>query len=106
MILENQEILKQQELETIESTLKNTFELYQNTLFIMEAQEQNVITNQNNFDRTQERYKLGQVTSIEFRQAQINLLNTQTALNNAKYDAKLIELELLQLSGEILNVTF
>lgn len=104
--LENQEILKEQQLETIENTLKNTLEEYNNTLFILQAQKQNVITNQNNFDRTEEKYKLGQVTSIEFRQAQINLLNTRTALNNAKYDAKLIELELLQLSGQLLNVAF
>lgn len=104
--LENQEILQEQQLETIENTLNNAYESYQNALFILQAQEQNVITNQNNFDRTQERYKLGQVTSIEFRQAQINLLNTQTALNNAKYDAKLIELELLQLTGELLNVEY
>ena len=104
--LENQEILKEQQLETIENTLKNTLEEYHNTLFILQAQKQNVITNQNNFDRTEEKYKLGQITSIEFRQAQINLLNTQTALNNAKYDAKLIELELLQLSGQLLNVAF
>ena len=104
--LENQEILQQEQVETIENTLKNTWEEYHNKLFILRAQEQNVITNQNNFDRTEENYKLGQVTSIEFRQAQINLLNTQTALNNAKYDAKLIELELLQLSGQLLNVAF
>ena len=80
------------------------YELYQNTLFILEVQQQNVITSQNNFDRTQERFKLGQVSSIEFRQAQINLLNAVTAVSNAKYDAKLIELELLQLTGELLNV--
>jgi len=104
--LANQEILQNQQVETIESTLKNTWEEYHNTLFILSAQEQNVITNQNNFDRTEEKYGLGQVTSIEFRQAQINLLNTQTALNNAKYDAKLIELGLLQLSGQLLNVDF
>ncbi len=104
--LDNQEILQQQQVETLENTLKNTWEEYHTKLYILNAQEQNVVTNQNNFDRTQERYKLGQVTSIEFRQAQINLLNTQTALNNAKYDAKLIELELLQLSGQILDVEF
>jgi len=104
--LENQEILKEEQLVTIENTIKNTYELYQNTLFILEAQNQNVITSQNNFDRTQERFTLGQITSIEFRLAQINLLNSKTAVNNAKYDAKLIELELLQLTGEILNIAF
>ncbi|MFT5257991.1 MAG: outer membrane protein, partial [Arenicella sp.] len=74
--------------------------------FILKAQEKNVQTTQNNFDRTQEKYKLGQVTSLEFRQAQINLINSKTAGNNAKFDAKLIELQLLRLSGDILNVNF
>ena len=77
-----------------------------NQLFILKAQEKNVVTAQNNFERTEERYKLGQITSIEFRTAQINLINSKTALNNAKFDAKIIELNLLQLSGDILNVDF
>ncbi|TYA69970.1 TolC family protein [Seonamhaeicola marinus] len=104
--LENQKILKQQQEETLENTLKNAYESYKNALFVLEAQKKNVETNTNNFERTQERYKLGQVTSIEFRQAQINLLNAKTALNNAVFDAKLLELDVLQLSGDILNVAF
>lgn len=106
IVLDNQQIVQQQQIDLLENEVKNTFELYQNKLFILEAQKQNELTSQNNFDRTQERYKLGQVSSIEFRQAQINLLNTLNAVNNAQYDAKLIELELLQLSGDILNVQF
>ncbi len=53
------------------------------SVIIVSAQEKNVMTNQNNFNRTEAQYKLGQVTSIEFRQAQINLLNAKTAFNNA-----------------------
>ena len=104
--LDNQEIIKQQQLETIENLLKNTSEEYTNKLFILQAQEKNVITNQNNFDRSVEKYKLGQISSIDFRLAQVNLLNSQTDLTNTKYETKLIELRLLQLSGQILNVEF
>lgn len=100
---ENQQILLQQQNETLENDLKNTWSLYNNNLFVLKAQEKNVVSSQNNFDRTKERYNLGQVTSIEFRQAQINLLNSKTAYNNTKYDAKLIELELLLLTGDLLN---
>jgi len=100
---DNQQILLQQQNETLENNLKNTWSMYNNKLFVLKAQEKNVISSQNNFDRTKERYNLGQVTSIEFRQAQINLINSKTAYNNTKYDAKLIELELLQLTGELLN---
>ena len=104
--LDNQQIALEQQKVTIKNNLKNTWENYKNQLFILKAQEQNVLSSQNNFDRTQERFNLGQITSVEFRQAQINLINAKTALNNAKFDAKLIELQLLQLSGDILNVSF
>ena len=75
-------------------------------MFILKAQEKNVLTTQNNFERSIERYELGQITSIAFRQAQVNLINSKTAFNNAKFNAKLIELQLLQMSGDILNVNF
>ena len=104
--LDNQKIALEQQRVTIKNNLKNTWENYNNQLFILKAQEQNVLTTENNFNRTEERFKLGQITSVEFRQAQINLLNARTALNNAKFDAKLIELQILQLSGDILNVSF
>lgn len=104
--LDNQKIALEQQVVTIKNNLKNTWENYKNQLFILKAQEQYVLTAENNFNRTEERFKLGQITSVEFRQAQINLLNAKTALNNAKFDAKLIELQLLQLSGDILNVSF
>jgi outer membrane protein len=104
--LENQQILLEQQKVNIKNTLKNTWENYKNQLFILKAQEQNVLTTENNFKRTEERFKLGQITSVEYRQAQINLINAKTAQNNAKFDAKLIELQLLQLSGDIMNSKF
>jgi outer membrane protein TolC len=104
--LDSQEILQEQQFETLENVLLNTSEEYTNKLFILRAQEQNVITNQNNFDRSVEMYKLGQINSIDFRLAQVNLLNAQTDLTNTKYETKLIELALLQLTGQILNVEF
>lgn len=104
--LDNQEILKEQQENIIENTFANTWEDYNNKLFVFQAQQSNLKTATNNFNRTNERYKLGQVTSIEFRQSQINLINAQIALNVAKYDAKIKELELMQLAGEILNVSF
>ncbi|MGI9552106.1 MAG: TolC family protein [Aurantibacter sp.] len=101
---ENQELLKEQiELE-VDRDILNSLDIYENRLKIYDIQEQNVITNQNNFERSKEQFQLGRITSIEFRQAQINLLNAQTNKNLAKYDAKLAELQLLQLTGQLLNV--
>lgn len=104
--LENQEFLKNQIIIEVERDIANALGNYKNRLEVFKIQQQNVITNQNNFDRSEERFKLGQITSIEFRQAQINLILAETNLNAAKYDAKIAELELLQLTGQLLNVDF
>jgi len=103
---QNQELLKQQIVLEVNRDIENAREIYKNRLTIYQIQEQNVLTNQNNFERSKEQFQLGRITSIEFRQAQINLLNAQTNKNLAKYDAKLSELQLLQLTGQLLNVEF
>lgn len=104
--LESQKLQKEELLITIERDFNNAWDDYQNKLNIYRIQEDNIVTSQNNFDRTEEKFKIGQVNSIEFRQAQLNLLNAELSRNQAKYQAKLAELQLLQLSGELLNIQF
>ncbi|VAW22941.1 hypothetical protein MNBD_BACTEROID04-1982, partial [hydrothermal vent metagenome] len=101
-----QQLTKQQKELEITRDFNNAWEDYKTKLFVFQTQEKNVQTNTNNFKRTEESYKLGQITSIEFRQAQINLLNAQLNLNKAKYEAKNAELKLLQLTGELLNTEY
>ena len=100
---ENSKTLKTFAEQNIERDVRNYWEAYNNALFILKAEEKNVETNKRNFFRSEEQYKLGQVGSIEYRQAQLNLLNALTNYNQAKYDAKITELYLLQLSGNLLN---
>lgn len=102
--LENQKLQKEQLLLAIETDFNNAWEDYQNKLTIYQVQEENIITAKNNFDRTQEQFRIGQVTSIEFRQAQVNLITSEISRNRAKYAAKIAELVVLQLSGDLLNV--
>jgi outer membrane protein len=104
--LDNQMLQKEQLLVNIERDFNNAWDNYQNKFNIYKIREENIITSKNNFDRTEEKFKLGQVNSLEFRQAQLNLRNAELTRNEAKYQAKLAELELLQLSGELLNVEF
>lgn len=102
--LETQQLQKEQILIEVQRNFNNSWDDYQNKLKIFRVQQENIKTAQNNFDRTQEKFKLGQVTSIEFRQAQLNLLTAELNKNQAKYDAKLAEITVLQISGELLNV--
>lgn len=104
--IENSQTLKEQTEQRLERDVRNAWEAYQNALFVLKAEGINVETNKRNFTRSEEQYKLGQITSIEFRLAQVNLLNAATNLNQAKFDTKIAELALLQVSGQLLNAEF
>jgi outer membrane protein TolC len=104
--LENQELAKSQIEAEVDRDIANALGNYKNSIEVYKIQQQNVVTNQNNFERSRERFKLGQITSIEFRQSQVNLILAETNLNAAKFDAKLAELQLLQLTGQLLNIEF
>ena len=104
--LDNQEILQAQQDLSFERDLMNAWQVYENSLSIFALQEALVKTSAVNFKRTEEQYALGTITAIEFRQAQLNLLNAETSSNAAKYNAKLAEYALLQLSGQLLNTDF
>jgi outer membrane protein TolC len=93
---------KEQIIENLEFQFENTWANYRNTLFIYETNEKNVTINRANFERTEEQFKIGQINSVDFRQAQLNLLNAETALNTSKLQVKIAEVELLLLSGRIL----
>ncbi len=100
----SQEVLIDQIEKEVDRDILNAQGDYLNKLKIYDLQAQNVATATNNFERSNEQYKLGQISSVELRQAQVNLLNTKTNKNLAKYQAKLAELEVLQLAGQLLNI--
>jgi len=100
---ENERLRLEQIEKQVKRDIANARGNYENALAIYQLQTQNVETNRNNFNRSEEQYRLGQISSIVLRQAQINLVNALTTQNLAKYDAKLAELQLLQLAGELMN---
>jgi len=99
-------VKQEQTQKQVERDVVNAYTTYKNSLFVKEAEKANLYTNKRNFERSSEQYQLGQLTSVEFRQAQINLLNAQTRFNQAKYQAKVYELALFKLAGELLQMKF
>ncbi len=104
--LDNQRIIEEQNKQSIQRDAQNAWGFYQNSLFVLQAETKNLETNRRNFQRTQEQYKLGQITSIVFREAQQNLLLSSLNFNRAKYEAKIAELALFQLSGDLMEADF
>ena len=101
---ENQGLIAQEARLSFDRDLLNALQNYRNTKEIFEIQKKQVETATYNFDRSQSQYRLGSITAIEFRQAQINLANAKNQRAVAKFQAKLSELQLIQLTGELLNV--
>lgn len=104
--LENQKLRMDRLKLNLNRDVNNAWFVYQTALFVLKAEEKNLSTNEHNFNRTSEQQSLGQITSLEFRQAQLNLLNAKLNYNQARYNAKNAELALLQLSGGLMNADY
>lgn len=101
--LENSKIRKNKnELEIIKN-IRNAYETYKNNLFLLKIQEKSYQTSKLSYSKFEENYSLGLVSSIEFRQAQTNLLKAELSLNNSTYETKISELVFLKLTGEIID---
>ena len=104
LTFENQDLLEQESKLSFSRDLTNSIQNFKNAKEIFNIQKKQVETATYNFDRSKAQYKLGSITAIEFRQAQINLTNAQNQRTIAKYQAKLAELQLIQITGQLLNV--
>ena len=87
----------------VQSDLLNAFDTYTSNLYLIEKQQLNVRTAELNFERTEQAFEQGQVTNTDFREAQLNLLETRQNLISLRAQAKLSEIDLLQLSGQLIN---
>ncbi|MEZ4828432.1 MAG: TolC family protein [Bacteroidia bacterium] len=82
--------------------LYNAYESYRNSLAIYELEQKSLAAATRNFERTKEIFELGQATSVQFREAQMNVLRVKNRINDLKYDIKLDESELMLLSGQLM----
>ena len=103
LTFENQDLIEQEGKLVFDRDVMNAQQNYRNAIAIFEIQKKQVETGSYNFERSKAQYRLGSITAIEFRQAQINLINAQNQRAIAKYQAKLAELRLIQLTGQLLN---
>jgi len=100
---ENRRLEQERTKREVETDLLNAVETYQVASVTFQAEEKNIEANELNFQRTSRQYSLGQVTSLDYRQAQINLYNARNNYARAKYDLKIAEVNLRQLSGVLLQ---
>ena len=86
----------------IELSLINSYNLYEKGLKNLEIQKNNLEIFELNFQKSKELYSLGQLNSIQFREAQINLLNFKINYTANLYNTKIQEYLLYQFSGMLI----
>lgn len=86
----------------VSKEVSNAYSRYANALQQLQLSELNLETAERNFENSLEAFRQGQITSIELREAQINLLNESLRMNDLRYRAKQTELLLMVLSGTFL----
>lgn len=101
--LENSRLQKESFELMLIRDIENGYANYQNSLLKVSIQENSLNVAELNFQQVEERYNLGQMTATEFREAQLNLLQSKSNLYTSIYEAKLTEIELYRLRGTLLN---
>ena len=99
--LQNAEIAISQQEQELASMVNTTYQTYLTNISLMELEEKNEAIAKENLDITVEKYRIGIIPTIEFRTAQLNYINAQVRLSNAKFQAKVSEIILKQLAGNL-----
>ena len=83
--------------------LENSWSEYTFQLSVIRLQKRNISTNKLNFERSEELFGFGQLTSTQFREAQINYLTARYNLILSTATAKIEEIRMLRLSGQLID---
>ncbi|MEM6724593.1 MAG: TolC family protein [Bacteroidota bacterium] len=101
--IENRLLEQQQTKELLERDLEIAFANYENSRYILRIEQTNIKSAEANFERSKANFDVGQINNTQFREAQFNLANARTRIANAIYTAKIAEMELIRLSGDLVN---
>jgi len=99
--LENSDITIKEREQSINSRLATTYQTYITNLELVKLEENNEEIAKENLDITLEKFRIGRITTVEFRAAQLNYIQAITRSSIAKFQAKLSEISLKELTGSL-----
>lgn len=99
----NSRIALEQTRLRLEGGLYRQYQNYENSVELVELEEENLEYAGATLDLALERFELGTIDAIELREAQRTLMNAENRLIDAQFEAKLAETELLRLGGQLVE---
>lgn len=102
ILLKNEQLRTEELQMQIGSHIREIYAQYSDALSLIELEEENLTITEQTVEIALERFQLGTINSVEFREVQQNLLDAENRLITAQIEAKSSETELLRLSGRLL----
>lgn len=99
--IENRELTYEDAKLQVFSELATLYNTYINNLLMVDFERQNVEVSRNNLNLALERYELGVLSGLGFREFQLSYINAVDRSLDAMYQSKVLELSLLVLSGQM-----
>lgn len=101
--ISSRELLVERQKLMLQSDFANMWLAYQNNILLTNLEKESLENAQINYEIAMDRYKLGDLSGILLREAQVGLLQAEQRLLTAQYNTKLYEISLLQISGKIVG---
>jgi len=99
--VENSKIVLDQQNKILTSQLAIAFQTYLTNLELIDLEVNNETIAKQNLEITLDKFHIGTITSLEFRTAQLNYINAKVRNSNAQFQAKLSEIALRELAGNL-----
>jgi outer membrane protein TolC len=81
--------------------LATSYQTYLTNLELITLEEKNEAIAKQNLNITLDKFRIGTITTLEFRTAQLNYVNAKVRYSNAQFQAKLSEIALKELAGNL-----
>lgn len=104
--VENSQILIDQQLQNLRSQLSSLYQTYLTNLQLTKLEAKNEEIAKENMNITLAKFKIGTITPLEFRDAQLNYVNAKVRNSDAQYQAKVSEINLKELAGNLPLASF
>jgi outer membrane protein len=99
--VENASISIEQQKNLLDSQLLSAYTTYLTNIQLSDLEAKNEKIAEQNLDITLEKFKIGTITTVEFRTAQLNFVNAKFRNTSAQFQAKLSEIALKELAGNL-----
>lgn len=101
--IENSDVLIERQRQVLNSQITSAYQTYLTNIQLIGLESKNENIAKENLDITLEKYRIGTINTVEYRTAQLNYLNAKVRHSEAQFQAKLSEVLLKELAG---NLTF